>query len=438
MFLTTRRATCSSSVNRPVCFVRKLAVGSLALVLGAGAHAEQGNVLTLAEAVRLVSEDQPQLRSLASQEQAALASAQSETELPDPKLVFGFQNVPVTGDDAFRLNRDDMTMLGVGVMQDVVTRRKREASSARMSAEASRLSAERNLSARTIQREVALVWIGAFEAQRRAATLRKQLAEMTAERQVNTATLSSGSARTGDVLRLDAELSMSREELILAERDEARARASLSRWIGDDGTRPLPDVLPHELNGAVDPATSAASIASHPAVQAAQRAVEVAQRDVERARADRTPDWGWQLMYGQRQDDRSDMVSLQFTVGLPLNRADRQDKRIAERLAQASSMRSEADDRQRMLEAELAAVKADLNADAQRLREHEEHRIPSVRARLDAVQAAYAGGAGSLADVWLARRSWIEANLHHEMIIADRARSLAQLAWLTGQLEVLP
>ena len=202
--------------------------------------------------------------------------------------------------------------------------------------------------------------------------------------------------------------------------------------------RPLPDVLPHELNGAVDPATSAASIASHPAVQAAQRAVEVAQRDVERARADRTPDWGWQLMYGQRQDDRSDMVSLQFTVGLPLNRAVRQDKRIAERLAQASSMRSEADDRQRMLEAELASVKADLNADAQRLREHEEHRIPSVRARLDAVQAAYAGGAGSLADVWLARRSWIEANLHHEMIIADRARSLAQLAWLTGQLEVLP
>ena len=433
-----RAAHCGSCVVHRSSSVAKLVCGSLLFVLGASAFAEHGNILTLTEAVRLVAADQPQLAALTAQEQAALESARAETELPDPRLVFGLQNVPVTGGDAFRLDRDDMTMIGVGVMQDVVTRRKRDAASKRMLAEADRMSAERTLSMRTIQREVALAWIDGFEAQRRAATLRKQLAEMVAERQVNSATLPSGTTRASDVLRLDAELSMARDELILAERDEARARASLSRWIGEDAMRPLPDALPHELNTTVDPSAASGSLSTHPALQAAQGAIDVAQRDVDRARADRTPDWGWQLMYGQRADDRSDMVSLQVTVGLPINRADRQDKRIAEKLAEASAMRSEAADRQRMLEAELATIKADLNADAQRLREHEAHRIPSARARLDATQAAYEGGAGPLVDVWEARRSWIEASLHHEMIIAERARTLARLSWLTGNLEVLP
>lgn len=427
-----------SGADRHVGFIASLALGSLSLLFGDAIAAEKGNTLTLAEAVALVSEDQPQLMALASREQAALEGAKAETELPDPKLVFGLQNVPVTGGDAFHLDRDDMTMMGVGVMQDVVTRRKREAASARMSAEAGRLSAERILSARTIRREVALVWVDAFEAQRRAATLRKQLAEMNAERQVAAATLSSGGSRASDVLRLDTELTMARDELILAERDEARARAALSRWVGDDSQRPLPETLPHELSAAVDPAAASDAIVDHPSLQVAQRAMDVALRDVERARADRVPDWGWQLMYGQRQGDRSDMVSVQVTVGLPLARASRQDRRIAEGLAEASAMRSEAADRQRMLQAELAIIQADLKADEQRLREHENHRIPTARAWLDAAQAAYAGGAGSLLDVWQARRSWIEASLHHEMIIAERARTLASLAWLTGDLEVLP
>jgi cobalt-zinc-cadmium efflux system outer membrane protein len=432
------RATRSSSVNRRASSMAKLAFGSLSFLVCELTLADQGNILTLAEAVSLASGDQPQLAALALQEQAARESARAETQLPDPKLVFGFQNVPVSGSDAFRLDRDDMTMVGIGVMQDVVTRSKRNAASARMSAEADRVVAERMLSTRTIQRDVALVWVDAFEAQRRAATMRKQLAEMTAERQVGTATLSSGGSEVSEVLRLDGELSMARDQLILAERDEARARASLLRWIGEDAVRPLPDALPHELSSAVNRVGALDLLGSHPALQTAQRAVDVALREVERARADRAPDWGWQLMYGQRQDDRSDMVSIQLTVGLPLNRAAQQDRRIAEKLAEASAMRSEAADRQRMLEAELATINADLRADAQRLREHEEHRIPSARARLDSAQAAYAGGAGSLAEVWQARRAWIDAGLHHEMIIAERARSLARLSWLTGELEVLP
>ncbi len=425
------------SVDCCVGFIAKLTIASLYLI-HASANAQDRDVLSLSEAVALVSQDQPQLAALASQAQAALEAARAESELPDPKLAFGFENLPVTGNDALRFGREDMTMITVGVMQDVVTRRKREAASARLTAEAARLSAERMLNARTIERDVALAWIDTFEAQQRAATLRALAVEMTAEREVSAAQISSGTSRASQVLALDMELSSTRDELILAERDEARARAALARWIGEAALRPLPDALPHELSAKLNLVAAAHEIDSHPALRSSGHAVEAALHDVDRARAERRPDWGWQLMYGRRQDDRSDMVSFQVTVGLPWNRADRQDRRIAEKLAEASALRSDLSDRRRMLEAELISIRADLAASAERLVEHETQRIPNARARLETSQAAYAGGNGSLVDVWQARRGWIEVSLHHEMILADRARALAKLAWLTGRTEVLP
>ncbi|HEY0941964.1 MAG TPA: TolC family protein [Steroidobacter sp.] len=424
-------------VDHGVSFFGKLTIASVFLLLHASVDAQERDVLTLARAVALVSEDQPQLAALLSQEQAALESSHAERELPDPRLAFGVENLPMTGDDAFRFGREDMTMITVGLMQDVVTRAKREASSSRMSAEAARLSAERMLNARTLQRDVALAWIDAFEAQQRAATLRKLLAEITAEREVSAAQVSSGAIRASEVLALDLQRSSTRDDLILAERDEAQARAALSRWIGEAALRPLPDALP-QINANIDPAAAARAIDSHPALQSSSHAIDAALRAVDRARADRRPDWSWQLMYGQRQDDRSDLVTFQVTVGLPWNRADRQDRRIAQKLAEASALRSDLSDRRRALEAELASIRADLNASAQRLDEHEEQLAPNARTRLEALQAAYAGGKGSLVDVWEARRAWIEAGLHHQMILADRARALAKLAWLTGRAEVLP
>lgn len=432
-----RAAAQGSGADHRVGFATKLTVISI-LLLHTSAHAQDRNVLTLADAVALVSEDQPQLAALTLQEQAALELATAEKELPDPKLSFGVQNLPVTGDDAFGIGREDMTMVTVGVMQEVVTRRKRDAASTRMSAEAARLAAERRLSERTIKRDVALAWLDAFEAQQRAATLRALLAQMTAEREVSAARVPAGRDRAGDVLTLDSDLSSSRDELILAERDEGRARAALSRWIGEAALRPLPTRLAHESTAPLDLTSIARSLDSHPALLSTERAIEAALSDVDRARAERTPDWGWELMYGQRRDDRSDMITFQVSVGLPWNRADRQDRRIASRLAEASALQSELSDRHRMLEAELAAIQADLTASVERLREHEGERVPTARARLDTAEAAYRGGNGSLMDVWRARRAWIETNLHHDMILAERGRALARLAWLTGHMEVLP
>lgn len=40
-------------------------------------------------------------------------------QLPDPQLALDLEDIPITGADRFRLDRDEMTMLNVGIMQDV-------------------------------------------------------------------------------------------------------------------------------------------------------------------------------------------------------------------------------------------------------------------------------------------------------------------------------
>src|SRR5688500_11510421 len=86
------------SVDLCVSFFGKLTIAFFFL-LHTSVNAQDRDVLTLAQAVSLVSEDQPQLAALASQEKAALEAARAESELPDPKLAVGVENLPVTGDD---------------------------------------------------------------------------------------------------------------------------------------------------------------------------------------------------------------------------------------------------------------------------------------------------------------------------------------------------
>lgn len=402
------------------------------------ASADEAQVLELSEALGLASADQPQLEALHLQEQSAREAAQAERELPDPKLALGVQNVPVTGPDSFRLDSDEMTMLSVGIMQDVVTRAKRAASSARMTAEAARLAAEADAKRREIRRDAGLAWLDVFEAQQRANSLRKLAAELSSERAVSAEQVASSTESSSAVLALDMEIARMRDQLFVAQRDEARARAALARWIGEYAVRPLPEHLSHDLLASFDPAeVRPGSLDSHPLIESEKHAIEVALREADRARAERRPDWGWQLMYGQRQD-LADMVSLQVTIGLPVNRADRQDRKLAEKLAAASAARSELLDRRRQMEAELASARADLDASRARLREHQERLLPAARARLATVEAAYAGGSGELADVWAARREMVEVLLHHEMIMAEGLRALMQFQWLLGTTEVQP
>jgi outer membrane protein TolC len=274
------------------------------------------------------------------------------------------------------------------------------------------------------RRDAALAWLDVRDALERSAHLGRLAAELAAQRDVALARARAEEGASREGAALEGELALVRDRALVAARDERRARAGLARWIGDAASRPI-GALP-----AVRAAPSGPAPADHPLLQAAASAAEVALREAEQARAERRPDWSWQLMYGWRGADRSDLLTAQFTMDLPVNRRDRQDRRVAASAAGARREALGAEDVRRMLEAEQADARAELAGAEARLEEIERSRLPAARA-LEAVTAArYAAGRDTLEAVWQARRAAVEAELDRELIRIDRERALQRLAYL--------
>ncbi len=80
-----------------------------------------GWATTLAEALSAAESYSAELSANDHQVNALKNRADSAMQLPDPKLKFGIENVPLGGNNASRLTREGMTMQRVGVMQDYVS-----------------------------------------------------------------------------------------------------------------------------------------------------------------------------------------------------------------------------------------------------------------------------------------------------------------------------
>lgn len=391
--------------------------------------AHGGQLLTLAEAIRLGSESQPLLQSLDDAAAASREAAVAEAQLPDPRLRLGILNLPASGSDAGRFNRDDMTMSTIGVMQEVTPQAKREAASRQMEAVAGQYHAEQLAMVRAIERDIALAWLDVFENQRKTELYTRIAHEMAAERKVLNARISSGGSQPIDALRLETQLSMVNDKTLFARGNEQKARAMLARWIGTAAQRALPPELPFQTDAAGLIAPEAA-LENHPLVQTAKQIENVASSDADRARAERQLNWSWEVMYGKRRSDLSDMVSFQVAIDLPWDRANRQDRRTAEKLVLVEKARKLTEDRRRELAAELESARAEWEIAGMRDAEHQARLIPAAQAQLSVAQAGYAAGRQSLAEVWEARRGLIEVELEHWAILVDQQRAAVRLAYL--------
>ena len=397
------------------------------LLVTFAAKAEQP--LTLADAIQLATQSQPLLQSLDDAAASTRQAAVAEGQLPDPKLKFGMINLPVTTRDALRFDRDDQTMLNVGYSQEMIPLKKREIASNKLKAMADEFHSEQVATARSIERDVALAWLDVYEAQRKSELYQHIVDEMTGERKVMAAGISSGGAKTSDVLAMDTEISMTNEKRIYALRDERKARAALARWIGTSASRPISSELPVMTNS-TDSATYANEIEKNPLLQNAHQSEKVAQLEVDSAQANLEHNWGWEVGYGKRFADRSDMLSFQVSIDLQLDRANRQDRRTAEKLVLVEKAQKITEDKRRELSADLEGALADAQAAEARENVHLSSLIPNAAARLNVAQAGYAAGKNSLSDVWEARRSVIEIELDHWTILTDRQRAAVKIGYL--------
>jgi outer membrane protein TolC len=403
-----------------------------ALMLAAAAAAQTVAAqapLTLSEAQRRAVERSRQLAAQDSAAAAAREMALAAAELPDPVATFGVNNLPVNGSDAWSTTRDFMTMRSVGVMQEFTREAKRRARAERFAREADKSMADKAASVAAIRRDTALAWLDRYYAE----LMRDVIAEQRRLAQVEIDAADSayrgGRGNLADALAARHALVLLDDRASEAARKASAARIALARWIGDGADAPLADAPATETIG-IDPRTLEADLAHHPEIAALARKEDVAAADVRVAQAGKEADWSVALMYSQRGPAYSNMISLNVSVPLQWDHANRQDREVAAKLAMLEQVRAEREEMQRAHAAEVRAMIIEWENDRERSARYAREVLPLAAERTQAALAAYRGAKASLADVLIARRGEIDVRMQALQLEMETARWWAQLEFL--------
>jgi outer membrane protein TolC len=189
---------------------------------------------TLTEAQRYSAE----LSASRNEAQALDAMADSATQLPDPKLKFGIENVPVQGNNDRRLTREGMTMQKIGIMQSYISSEKRERKAQTFQAQARGVLAKSEAIRAVLQRDTAQAWLDLALAQQALNAARTLVSETEHQRGVQKASVGAGSSTPDSVLALQMTLSAMRDKETLAQRDVQLAQSRLLQLTG----QAIPDV----------------------------------------------------------------------------------------------------------------------------------------------------------------------------------------------------
>ena len=137
-------------------------------------------------------------------------------------------------------------------------------------------------------------------------------------------------------------------------------------------------------------------------------------------------------MYSQRGPGFSDMVSVGVSVPLQWDRANRQEREVAARLATLEQARAEREDAVRAYRSEVRAMLLEWENDKDRRARFDNELLPLAAERTEATLAAYRGARAGLTDVMLARRNEIDVRLQALQLEGEMARAWARLNFLVA------
>lgn len=386
--------------------------------------------LALRDAQRLALDRSHQLTGQNSAAEAARHLAVAAGQLPDPVARAGLDNVPVNGPDAFTLGRDFMTMRRVGVAQEFTRGEKRRLRAERFEGDAQVALAEKTAATADIQRDTALAWLDRHYAEAMQAVLVEQARALELELQAVMSAYRGGRGSQADVFAAhSAQLALEDRASELDRRIRA-AKAALSRWIGraaaDSPLAPPPAIDAIRL----DAAALDQHLAHHPRILVLAAQEQVAATEARLAQANRKSDWSVELAYQQRGSAYSNMVSIGASIPLQWDRANRQDREIAARLAMAEQAKTAREEALRAHIGEVQVMLVEWQNGRERLARYGRDLLPLARERTRAAIAAYAGSKASLAELLAARRNEIDLRMQAVQLEMDTARAWAQLNFL--------
>jgi len=404
----------------------------LLLISSSLAFGADDSTLSLESAVEQALQRAPQVDAKSASIEAAQALTVSAGRLPDAQLVVGIDNLPVTGPDAYSTTADFMTMRKIGLMQQFPRGEKRRLQRERAQDQLDLANAETVETRLDVARESAQAWIRRASAEIALSDLRVLESEVELSATAARASVASGRGSSAEALAAEAAVARLKNRVLQMQSESRQAQAELARWVGDAATRPLAP-LPSFDDLPVSPEAFLTTPHLHGTILPYEARLAEARTDVALARAERRPDWSTELSYAKRGPAFSDMVSLQFTVGLPLFARTRQNPVIAARTADLKRIEAERDTEIRMHTAELQQMVLEWEQLGEQLKQYQTELLPLARERSRVSLAAYRAGRSDL-------RLSLEAFEDEVNLLVDRAalqnqrgRAWAFLRYLQAQ-----
>ena len=386
--------------------------------------AAQAAPLGFTTALDLAERQSSALAASAAQREEARLAARPAGALPDPKVIFGIENFPVSGPDAGRLQADAMTMQKIGLMQDVPNADKRQSREEVAAAEVERAHSRYQVARLAVRRDAALAWLDVYYLQRKEALFDALDRENAILANAIQAQIAGGRGQSADVIAPKQEavqLADRRDDLA---RDIARAQSRLRQLVGADvdaGLAGEPPALE------VDVQQLRQSLHQHPELRAFAAETRKAEAEVREAQSMKTPDWGIELAYQRRAPEFGNMVSLQFSLDLPVSPSTRQNPLIAARQQALLRIDAERDGMLREHTNELEGMLAEVDALTRQLARARQIALPLAEQKLALQTASYQAGKSDLSAVLAARKERIEQRMRVIELEAQRAGVAARL-----------
>lgn len=402
------------------------------VMLGFLCSAVQAESWTLTQTLTVAQRYSAELSASRNEAQALDAMADSATQLPDPKLKFGIENVPVQGSNDQRFTREGMTMQRIGIMQSYVSAEKRERKSQTLQAQARGVVAKSGTIRAVLQRDTAQAWLDLALSQQALKIAKKLVDETERQQGVQKASVGAGSATPDSVLSMQMTLSAMRDKVTIVTRDVQLAQSRLLQLTGQS----IADVkgsLPRYQRLPADEKTLQDAIDRHPEVEAAQRESETAKARSAQSAIAALPDVEVEVFYSHRAEGYDDMAGVMFTVDLPLFQSRRQDKDYAANLSRSMQAVDQLTLVQREHVAQVQSLVAQYQASQVLWQRQREDILPLQRKRLDVLTAQYRSGQSDLPTLLEARRGVLDTELAASQAEREMARNWAAIQWLIPQ-----
>ena len=363
--------------------------------------------------------------------QRAVAAAQ----LPDPGVKLGLMSVPV---DSFALDQEPMTQLVVGAQQmfpagDTLSLRKQQ-----MLVQSEVQTAMADDRRRQVVAQLRKLWIELAFKETAARVQGSQLELYRALSDTVETRYTTGRGGQQEIVRVELEQNLLRENLIGLKRDSAALRSSLSEWIGEAAFSEL-DLDSLVLPALPGPDVLAERVADNPMVIADQVQMHASQVGEELASQRYKPDWGVEVSYGFRDGvdpmgvSRPDFFSAMVMVSVPLFTGDRQDRMVAAAEADTRAALSQVKNRQRSLLAKVQAAYERYNSQEEMLALYRDEVLPAAQSNVIATLNAYQGQKVSFDEYIRAENMALEKTLRVARLTADSLAAQADILYLVGE-----